>query len=87
MFPDLNASPGGEDFQTNLIMPEPCLPRPQGLPALLDHSPDCRQRGRRHGRGQGLLTDDGLFGSVKSKAFSSYLKDLAEDADEATRGH
>src|SRR6185312_14444490 len=23
-FPNLNVSPGGEDFQTNLIMPEPC---------------------------------------------------------------
>src|SRR5260221_9208695 len=35
VFPDLNASPfGGEDFQTNLIMPEPTIFLSRSLPAV-----------------------------------------------------
>jgi hypothetical protein len=48
VFPDLNKPPfGGEDFQTNLIMPEPTkfLSQPAGL---LDRPPD-RDGGRSHG--------------------------------------
>ena len=40
-FPDLNAPPfGGEDFQTNLIMPEPCPFSEPEIPSMLDHTPD-----------------------------------------------
>ena len=47
-FPNLNAPPfGGEDFQTNLIMPEPGVPQPEAS-SMLDHSPDPNQR-RCHG--------------------------------------
>ena len=49
----LNAAPlGGEDFQTNLIVPEPTIFLRRTLPGLFDHSPDRDGRcsdGRRHG--------------------------------------
>ena len=53
VFPDLNEPPfGGEDFQTNLIMPEPTIFLEEIIPGLLDHSPDQDARGR-DGRRQG----------------------------------
>jgi hypothetical protein len=37
-FPDLNSPPfGGPEFQTNLIMPEPCSFKSRKLARLLDH--------------------------------------------------
>jgi hypothetical protein len=81
-FPDLNASPGGEDFQTNLIMPEPC-------PFLSPHLPVCsiiRPTETKHAAMNALkfLTAMGLF-LGQSPAFFATMRDLAEDADEATR--
>jgi hypothetical protein len=83
-FPDLNSPPfGGEDFQTNLIMPEPTV-------FLSRHFPPCsiirptETKGGAMGAVQGL-TDDGLF-IGQSKEFFRSLHDLAEDADEARRG-
>ncbi len=83
-FPDLNSSPfGGEDFQTNLIMPEPC-------PFLSRKLPPCSIIRPTETRGIAMgvvnfLTAMGLF-KGQPKAFFELLHDLAEDADDARRG-
>src|ERR1700720_3228138 len=83
-FPDLNSSPfGGEDFQTNLIMPEPTVFLSRHFPPVSIIRPTAT-KGAAMGAVQGL-TGDGLF-IGQSKEFFQYLNDLAEDADEAQRG-
>ncbi len=82
VFPNLNTTPGGEDFQTNLIMPEPC-------PFLSRKFPVCSiiRPTQTQGAAMGAvraLTQDGLF-IGQSKEFFELLRDLAEDADEAKR--
>jgi hypothetical protein len=83
-FPNLNAPPfGGETFQTNLIMPEPC-------PFLSRKLPPCSiiRPTKTEGIAMAVvkfLTDMGLF-IGQSAAFFELLHDLAEDADEARRG-
>ena len=83
-FPDLNSPPfGGEDFQTNLIMPEPCPFLSRKLPACSIIRPT-----ETKGIAMGVvnfLTAMGLF-IGQPPAFFELLKDLAEDADEARRG-
>lgn len=83
-FPDLNSAPfGGEDFQTNLIMPEPTVFLSKRFPAVSIIRPTATK-----GAAMGalkFLTADGLF-IGQSKAFFQYMRDLAEDADEAQRG-
>jgi len=82
-FPDLNSSPfGGEDFQTNLIMPEPC-------PFISRKLPPCSviRPTETKDIAKGVvkfLTDMGLF-IGQSPAFFALMNDLAEDADEARR--
>jgi hypothetical protein len=82
-FPDLNSAPfGGETFQTNLIMPEPCPFLSRDLPICSIIRPT-----ETEGIAMGVvkfLTDMGLF-IGQSQAFFDYMKDLAEDADAATR--
>jgi hypothetical protein len=83
-FPDLNSSPfGGEDSQTNLIMPEPTVFLSRQFPACSIIRPTAT-KGAAMGAVQGL-TNDGLF-IGQSKEFFELLNDLAEDADEAQRG-
>jgi hypothetical protein len=83
-FPNLNSSPfGGEGFQTNLIMPEPC-------PFLSRKLPPCSiiRPTETEGIAMGVvkfLTDMGLF-IGQSNQFFQLLQDLAEDADKAKRG-
>ncbi len=83
-FPDLNSSPfGGEDFQTNLIMPEPC-------PFISRKLPPCSviRPTETKDIAKGVvkfLTDMGLF-IGQSPAFFAFMGDLAEDADQARRG-
>ena len=83
VFPDLNAPPfGGEDFQTNLIMPEPC-------PFLSRKFPVCSIVRPTETKGAAMgalkaLTANGLF-IGQSPAFFEFLKDLAEAADDAKR--
>lgn len=83
-FPDLNATPlGGEDFQTNLIMPEPC-------PFISRNLPPCSviRPTETEGIAKGVvkfLTDMGLF-IGQPPAFFALLQELAEDADAARRG-
>jgi hypothetical protein len=82
-FPDLNSAPlGGEDFQTNLIMPEPTIFLNRHLPACSVIRPT-KTRGAAMGAAK-ALTADGLF-IGQSREFFAVLRDLAEDADEARR--
>jgi Ferritin-like domain len=82
-FPDLNSPPfGGEDFQTNLIMPEPC-------PFLSRKLPPCSIIRPTETRGiatgvVNFLTAMGLF-IGQSPAFFAFMRDLAADADRARR--
>jgi hypothetical protein len=82
-FPDLNSPPfGGEDFQTNLIMPEPTKFLSQKLPACSIIRPTAT-KGAAMGALKGL-TADGLF-IGQTQAFFDFMRDLAEDADAARR--
>ena len=82
-FPDLNAPPfGGQTFQTNLIMPEPC-------PFLSRTLPRCSIIRPTETRGIAMgvvnfLTAMGLF-SGQSPEFFALMRDLAADADAARR--
>jgi hypothetical protein len=83
-FPDLNSPPfGGENFQTNLIMPEPTAFLSRQFPPCSIIRPTETQ-----GAAMGAvnaLTGDGLF-IGQSRQFRELLKDLASDADAARRG-
>ena len=84
-FPDLNSAPfGGETFQTNLIMPEPC-------PFLSRKLPRCSIIRPTETRGAAMnvvnfLTAMGLF-IGQSPQFFELMTDLAQDADRARREH
>jgi hypothetical protein len=83
VFPDLNSSPlGGEEFQTNLIMPEPTIFLSRKLPTCSIVRPTAT-RGAAMGALK-FLTDMGLF-IGQPPAFFELMRDLAEDADEAKR--
>ena len=82
-FPDLNSPPfGGEDFQTNLIMPEPTVFLSKQFPAVSIIRPTETQ-----GAAMGALnalTADGLF-IGQSQAFFQFMRELAQQADAAQR--
>ncbi len=82
-FPDLNSPPfGGEDFQTNLIMPEPTAFLSRKLPACSIIRPTATK-----GAAMGalnFLTADGLFVG-QSKEFFKFMHTLAVEADLAVR--
>jgi hypothetical protein len=82
-FPDLNSPPfGGEDFQTNLIMPEPCPFLSRGLPVCSIIRPT-----ETNGIAIGVvkfLTDMGLF-IGQPPAFFAFMNHLAQEADAAQR--
>jgi hypothetical protein len=83
-FPDLNTAPfGGENFQTNLIMPEPTVFLSRQFPAVSIIRPT-ETKGAAMGAVQ-ALTGDGLF-IGQSNEFFQMLQQLAEDADQAIRG-
>ncbi len=83
VFPDLNAPPfGGEDFQTNLIMPEPCPFLSRNLPVCSIIRPT-QTRGAAMGALR-ALTEDGLF-IGQSPFFFQFMRELAEEADAAQR--
>jgi hypothetical protein len=82
-FPNLNAPPlGGEDFQTNLIMPEPTSFLRRTLPACSIIRPT-QTRGAAMGA-VSALTADGLF-IGQSKEFFTFMRTLAIEADLAVR--
>ena len=83
VFPNLNAPPfGGEDFQTNLIMPEPTVFLNRKFPACSIIRPT-GTKGAAMGAVK-ALTDDGLF-IGQSREFFAVLRELAEEADAAHR--
>jgi Ferritin-like domain len=83
VFPDLNSPPfGGQEFQTNLIMPEPTVFLRRNLPKCSIVRPT-----NTSGAATGaltFLTAMGLF-IGQSAAFFDLMSDLAADADEAKR--
>jgi ferritin-like protein len=83
-FPDLNSPPfGGELFQTNLIMPEPCPFLDRSLPIVSIIRPVPTE-----GIAMDVvtfLTDMGLF-IGQSPAFFALLHQLAQEADHARHG-
>jgi hypothetical protein len=85
VFPNLNAPPfGGEEFQTNLIMPEPTVFLSRKLPTCSIVRPTATKNAAMGA--VNFLTASGLF-IGQSPAFFQLMLDLAEDADEAMRGH
>ncbi len=81
VFPNLNAT-GGEDTQTNLIMPEPTFFLSRTFPPVSIIRPT-ETKGAAMGALKSLM-DDGLF-IGQSPEFLKLLQDLAVQADEATR--
>jgi hypothetical protein len=80
-FPDLNAPPfGGEEFQTNLIMPEPTVFLRKSLPIVSIVRPT-NTKGFAMGVVE-FLTDMGLFRG-QPPAFFEVLGQLAREADAA----
>jgi hypothetical protein len=84
VFPDLNSPPfGGEEFQTNLIMPEPTIFLSRRFPIVSIVRPT-----ETDGAAVGAvnaLTADGLF-IGQSQAFFTLLNQLAQAADHARHG-
>jgi hypothetical protein len=82
-FPDLNSAPfGGEAFETNLIMPEPC-------PFISRKLPRCSVIRPTETKGVAMgalkfLTDMGLF-IGQSPEFFHFMTELAQQADNARR--
>jgi hypothetical protein len=83
-FPDLNKPPfGGEDFQTNLIMPEPTIFLNRAFPPVSIIRPT-NTTGAARGA-VAFLTASGLF-KGQSEEFFELLNGLAGEADSAQRG-
>jgi hypothetical protein len=86
VFPDLNAAPfGGEDFQTNLIMPEPTVFLSRKFPPVSIIRPT-----QIAGSGGAVatiksFTADGLF-IGQPPEFFALLNQMAQQADAARRG-
>jgi hypothetical protein len=89
-FPNLNAPPfpapppfGLEDFQTNLIMPEPCPFLNRNFPRCSIIRPTSKETFGARATIKGF-TDDGLF-LGQSDGFFDFVRKLAREADAATR--
>jgi hypothetical protein len=83
VFPNLNEPPfGGEDFKTNLIMPEPTVFLKRSFPPVSIVRPT-KTAGAAMGAVK-ALTADGLF-IGHSQEFFEALKELAKAADAATK--
>ena len=81
VFPDLNSPPfGGETFQTNLIMPEPCPFLSRKFPVCSIIRPTNTEGAATAARK--ALTANGLF-IGQSREFFKALHELAEEADAA----
>jgi hypothetical protein len=81
VFPNLNSPPfGGQEFQTNLIMPEPTVFLDRKFPVCSIIRPTNTE-----GVAMGalkFLTDDGLFRG-QSAEFFAFMTNLAREADQA----
>ena len=82
-FPNLNVSPGGEDFQTNLIMPEPCPFLSRRFPVCSIIRPTSIHHFGAVAAVNGLAASNLFLG--QSDAFFDFVLKLAREADEATR--
>jgi len=83
VFPDLNSPPfGGQDFQTNLIMPEPTIFLSRKFPVVSIIRPT--EPGGSGGAVATVkaFTADGLF-IGQSQEFLTFLGELADEADAA----
>jgi hypothetical protein len=86
VFPNLNVTPfGGEDFQTNLIMPEPCPFLNRRFPTVSIIRPTSDEQGGAAAT-VNAFTKGGLF-IGQSNEFFELLGDLAHAADDASRGY
>jgi hypothetical protein len=84
VFPDLNAAPfGGDDFETDLIMPEPTIFLDRKFPVCSIIRPT-ETKGAAMGTVR-AFTADGLF-IGQSPEFFAVLQDLAKAADAAHHG-
>jgi Ferritin-like domain len=84
VFPDLNSPPfGGEEFQTNLIMPEPTIFLSRAFPIVSIIRPT--ETDGAATAALNALTADGLF-IGQTPAFFDLLNQLAEAADHARHG-
>jgi hypothetical protein len=84
VFPNLNAPPfGGQNFQTNLIMPEPCPFLSASLPACSIIRPT--ETDRAASNALAFLTAMGLFAG-QTPGFFELMGELAAEADAAKRG-
>jgi hypothetical protein len=84
VFPDLNSPPfGGEEFQTNLIMPEPTIFLNRAFPIVSIVRPTETDGAAM--AALNALTADGLF-IGQTPAFFALLTELAEAADHARHG-
>jgi hypothetical protein len=84
VFPNLNAPPfGGEDFQTNLMMPEPCPFLSRKFPAVSIIRPTSIEKGGAVATIK-AFTADGLF-IGQTDGFFDLVGRLASEADAATR--
>jgi hypothetical protein len=81
VFPNVNSF-NSEDFQTNLIMPEPCPFLSRKFPAVSIIRPTGTE-GAATDAVNGLMADGLFIGQVPQ--FFELLKDLASDADQARR--
>jgi hypothetical protein len=83
-FPDLNNDPGfgGEDFQTNLIMPEPTVFLDRKFPVCSIIRPT-ETEGAAMGAFNGLRASNLFLG--QSTKFFAFMNDLAREADAARR--
>jgi hypothetical protein len=85
-FPDLNASPfGGEQFQTNLIFPEPCAFINPGFPDCAVIRPSLKQNAGAVATAEAIVDSQLFLG--QSQAFFNAVTTLAMAADAARRGH
>ena len=78
----MNSNPDADDFQANLIMPEPTIFLSKKFPAVSIIRPT-ETEGAAMGAVQSFI-DDGLF-IGQSSAFFRTLKELAREADAARR--
>ncbi len=81
-FPDIGTFAGNDDLQANLIMPEPTIFLSRKFPVVSIIRPTETKKAASNALQ--ALTADGLFRG-QSPGFFAYMRDLAEDADEARR--
>src|SRR6185437_5750219 len=86
VFPDLNAPPfGGEQFQTNLIFPEPCEFLKPSFPACSIIRPTLKQNAGAVATATAIVNSRLFLG--QSPAFFDAVTALAMAADAAKRKH